>query len=239
MQVMMLPVDKDEVINKLYVACRTCYSVFSPIDMYWDELYTTEKHTEEQKLKLIKYVMASGHTSILEVQNLTYFIEGVDRALTHQLVRHRAGIVFQQQSQRYVAFKDGKFGYVLPKAVEENSTAKLMVEELFEQISQVYSALVNEEHLEAEDARCVLPNACCTNITMTVNIRQLGHMCNERLCTTAQLPIRELFREITKQTVEQLPFLKDFLVPKCEMLGYCNEPRRTCGRKKLRSEVIK
>lgn len=238
MRVKLLPIDEEQIIRKLYIACRTCYSAGSPITNYEKE-FTADAHNKEDMLKLINYVMSSGHTSILEDQTLTFLIEGVDRALTHQLVRHRAGVVFQQQSQRYVEFKDGKFDYVLPKAIEENSTAKLMVEELFEQISQVYAALVNEEHLKAEDARCVLPNACCTNIVMTVNLRQLGHMCNERLCSTAQLPIRMLFKEITRQTVEVLPFMKNFLVPKCEMLGYCNEPRRTCGRKKLREEVIK
>jgi len=236
MQVRLLPVDELSVIRKLYIACRTCYSAGSPITNYEKE-FTEEAHSKEDMLKLINYVMSSGHTSILEVQNLTFLIEGVDRSLTHQLVRHRAGIVFQQQSQRYVEFKDGKFDYVIPKSIKVTESLKSDFESTMLLLGRMYDKFI-KAGVPAEDARAILPNACCTNITMTVNLRELGHICNERLCSTAQEPIRELFREVTKQTVEVLPFMKNFLVPKCEMLGYCNEPRRTCGRKKLRDEVL-
>ena len=237
MRVKLLPVNEEQVIRKLYIACRTCYSAGSPITNYEKE-FTADAHSKEDMLKLINYVMSSGHTSILEDQTLTFLIEGVDRALTHQLVRHRAGVVFQQQSQRYVEFKDGNFDYVIPKSIEVTESLKSDFEATMKYLGTMYDKFI-KAGVPAEDARAVLPNACCTNIVMTVNLRQLGHMCNERLCSTAQLPIRNLFKEITKQTVEVLPFMKNFLVPKCEMLGYCNEPRRTCGRKKLREEVIK
>lgn len=237
MRVKLLPIDEEQVIRKLYIACRTCYSAGSPITNYEKE-FTADAHSKEDMLKLINYVMSSGHTSILEDQTLTFLIEGVDRALTHQLVRHRAGVVFQQQSQRYVEFKDGNFDYVIPKSIEVTESLKSDFEATMKYLGTMYDKFI-KAGVPAEDARAVLPNACCTNIVMTVNLRQLGHMCNERLCSTAQLPIRNLFKEITKQTVEVLPFMKNFLVPKCEMLGYCNEPRRTCGRKKLREEVIK
>ena len=237
MRVKLLPVNEEQVIRKLYIACRTCYSAGSPITNYEKE-FTADAHSKEDMLKLINYVMSSGHTSILEDQTLTFLIEDVDRALTHQLVRHRAGVVFQQQSQRYVEFKDGNFDYVIPKSIEVTESLKSDFEATMKYLGTMYDKFI-KAGVPAEDARAVLPNACCTNIVMTVNLRQLGHMCNERLCSTAQLPIRNLFKEITKQTVEVLPFMKNFLVPKCEMLGYCNEPRRTCGRKKLREEVIK
>lgn len=237
MRVKLLPIDEEQVIRKLYIACRTCYSAGSPITNYEKE-FTADAHNKEDMLKLINYVMSSGHTSILEDQTLTFLIEGVDRSLTHQLVRHRAGVVFQQQSQRYVEFKDGNFDYVIPKSIEVTESLKSDFEATMKYLGTMYDKFI-KAGVPAEDARAVLPNACCTNIVMTVNLRQLGHMCNERLCSTAQLPIRNLFKEITKQTVEVLPFMKNFLVPKCEMLGYCNEPRRTCGRKKLREEVIK
>ena len=237
MRVKLFPVNEEQVIKKLYIACRTCYSAGSPITNYEKE-FKEDAHSKEDMLKLINYVMSSGHTSILEDQTLTFLIEGVDRALTHQLVRHRAGVVFQQQSQRYVEFKDGNFDYVIPKSIEVTESLKSDFEATMKYLGTMYDKFI-KAGVPAEDARAVLPNACCTNIVMTVNLRQLGHMCNERLCSTAQLPIRNLFKEITKQTVEVLPFMKNFLVPKCEMLGYCNEPRRTCGRKKLREEVIK
>ena len=123
MRVKLLPIDEEQVIRKLYVACRTCYSAGSPITNYEKE-FTADAHSKEDMLKLINYVMSSGHTSILEDQTLTFLIEDVDRALTHQLVRHRAGVVFQQQSQRYVEFKDGNFDYVIPKSIEVTESLK-------------------------------------------------------------------------------------------------------------------
>ena len=194
----------------------------------------------DEARQLVPY---DGKVYCLEVPNHVIYVRRNGLTVwcgncTHQLVRHRAGVVFQQQSQRYVEFKDGNFDYVIPKSIEVTESLKSDFEATMKYLGTMYDKFI-KAGVPAEDARAVLPNACCTNIVMTVNLRQLGHMCNERLCSTAQLPIRNLFKEITKQTVEVLPFMKNFLVPKCEMLGYCNEPRRTCGRKKLREEVIK
>ena len=236
MRVKLFPVNYEEVINKLYTACRTCYSAGSPITNYEKEL-SEEAHTIEEKLKLLNYVISSGHHSVLEHVQLTFLIEGIDRQISHQWVRHRLCSI-SQQSQRYVEFKDGKFDYIIPDTISSTESLRSDFEATMKYLGTMYDKFI-KAGVPAEDARAVLPNACCTNIVMTVNLRQLGHMCNERLCSTAQLPIRMLFKEITKQTVEVLPFMKNFLVPKCEMLGYCNEPRRTCGRKKLREEVIK
>ena len=155
---------------------------------------------------------------------------------THQLVRHRHAS-YSQQSQRYVEFKDGGFDYVTPKSIEKNEKASTIFDEAMAYLTNSYANLT-ELGIPAEDARAVLPNACCTNITMSMNIRELIHICNERLCTCAQDEIRTMVREMVKEVNITLPFLKDYLVPKCEMLGYCNEPRRSCGRKKLKSEVI-
>lgn len=156
---------------------------------------------------------------------------------THQLVRHRHAS-YSQQSQRYVEFKEGKFDYVTPKTIEKNEETKELFDGFMRAIADMYDSLT-KLGIPAEDARAVLPNACCSNITVSMNLRELIHICNERLCTCAQDEIRTLVREMVKEVTQQLPFLKDYLVPKCEMLGYCNEPRRSCGRKKLKSEVIK
>ena len=236
MEVMLFPVDEEEVINKLYVACRTCYSAGEPQDMYYDELYTTEKHTKEQKLKLLNYVISSGHHSVLEHVQLTFTISGVSRAFSHQWVRHRLCSI-SQQSQRYVEFKEGKFGYIIPTSIEKNEALKSDFETTMLFLGDMYKKFA-DAGIPAEDARALLPNACCTNLTWSCNLRELIHIANERTCTCAQLEARTVAREIAKKTTEALPFMKPYLVPKCEMLGYCNEPKRSCGRKKLKDEVL-
>ena len=235
MRVKLLPIDKEEIINKIYAACRTCYTSGSPINMYDNEV-SHNVHTEEEKLKLIKYVLSSQHHSVCEHVQLTFIIEGISRACALQLVRHRHAS-YSQSSQRYIEFKDGKFPYVIPNTIKGDNNARKLFESAMEVLSEGYHALT-KMGIPAEDARALLPNACCTNITVSMNIRELMHVCNERLCTCAQEEIRTMVREMVEKVTKELPFLKKYLVPKCEMLGYCNEPKRSCGRKKLRSEVI-
>ena len=96
-------------IDVMWTAARTCYSAKSPIDM-WEEIYypseewqklNDEKYNQqtEKHWNLVKKVLDSGHQSIAEHVYFTFAIEGISRACSHQLVRHRAGIVFSQQSK--------------------------------------------------------------------------------------------------------------------------------------------
>ena len=182
MEVTLLPVNEQEVINKLYIACRTCYSAGTPNDNY--RLASSEDKTvenTEKKLKLINRVISSGHLSTIEHQQLTFLISGVSRSLTHQLVRHRL-CSFSQQSQRYVQFKSGMFDYVIPKSIQDNEAALDIFNKAMAADSNYYEKLI-ELGIPAEDARSVLPNACASNITMSLNLRELTHLCNERLCS--------------------------------------------------------
>ena len=238
MEVTLIPVNEQEVIDKLYVACRTCYTAGTPNDMY--RLAALSEHTvesTEKKLKLINRVISSGHLSTTEHQQLTFLISDVSRSLTHQLVRHRL-CSFSQQSQRYVEFKSGMFDYVIPKSIQNNEEALAVFNSAMAADSGYYEKLI-DLGIPAEDARSVLPNACATNITMSINLREFMHLCNERLCSCAQLEIRQMVHEMVKETLKQLPFLKPYLVPKCEMLGYCNESKeRSCGRKYTKEVVF-
>lgn len=156
----------------------------------------------------------------------------------HNFIANGFVVHNSQQSQRYCGLEDGAFEYVTPSAIEKNEEAKEVFEYCMQTISEAYRTLT-ELGIVAEDARAVLPNAACTSITMTLNLRELMHLCNERLCTCAQAEIRTMVRMMVKEVLKQLDFLTPYLVPKCEMLGYCNEPaRRSCGRKKLRAEVL-
>lgn len=234
MKVKLVPIDAEKELDKLYTACRTCYNAGSPIDMF-DELQDTKD--PEKQVKLLKQVLSSGHFSVIEHCLVTFYIEGVSRSLTHQLVRHRIAS-YSQQSQRYVEFKGGNFDIICPKTIEKNEAAKLIFDNCMEQISRAYSALT-ELGIAAEDARAVLPNACASNISVSMNLRSLIHFCNERLCSCAQGEIHQLAREMAKLVAEAFPFMKEFLVPKCEALGYCNEPaRRSCGRKILKADLM-
>ena len=210
-------------IDVMWTAARTCYSAKSPIEM-WETRYPENidlldgyDNGEKEEIvnkhwNLVKKVLDSGHQSIAEHVYFTFAIEGIRRACSHQLVRHRAGIVFSQQSQRYVEIKedwDTLFDmYDETRTEEINNNLKNIANKYFvgvtednynEYIQILCSYLYKvKQGMKPEDARNILPNATKTNITMSVNFRELIHLCNLRLCTRAQLEIRNLFKEIVK-----------------------------------------
>jgi thymidylate synthase (FAD) len=205
----------------VYTACRTCYSELQPQEIF--ERATSGRVASERQQELVRRVIESGHGSTIEHIVFTFAISGVSRTLSHQLVRHRAGLAFDQQSQRYVDYKAPS--YMVPGSV---SDAADDVRERF--IGQLASSLdVYEDMLAAgipgEDARFVMPNATRTNLVMTTNLRALIHMSGLRLCTMAQWEIRRLFQLIRHEVFGVSPFLGSFLAPKCVPLGYCDEDR--------------
>lgn len=211
----------ENILKTIYTACRTCYSADTPLNIY-------DKDVDEEKmLNLIKRVIGSGHYSTVEHIQVSFAISNISRACTHQLVRHRH-MSFSQKSQRYVQEK-GQFDYLIPKTIENDENLKEKFVEFMGEISKKYLEFV-EAGIPAEDARAVLPNACSTSMVVSTNLRELIHVANLRLCTRAQLEIRMLVQEMCKALIEQEPWLKDFLVPKCERLGFCDEDK-CCGRK--------
>lgn len=238
-KISVMPFNEVEVVDKLYSACRTCYAEGTPQEQY---AKTQEELTGatgwEKKWKLIRHVLDSGHHSVLEHISFTFFISGVSRALSHQLVRHRIGVSYSQQSQRYCAFEDG-FNYVVPPSISKDPELLGKFRELMTQINDTYQYFLGKE-IPAEDARMVLPNACTTNLTVSINLRALMHFCEERMCTCAQGEIRQMARSMAKLITDKIPELKEYLREKCYRLGYCNESsKRSCGRKPLKSEVFK
>ena len=178
--------------------------------------------------KIMKSCYKSGHHSVLEFADFTFHIEGVSRALTHQLVRHRLAS-YAQRSQRYCN-EDG-FGYVIPNSIKKDEIALDQYQYYMDKIGELYSDLRGMD-IPAEDARYILPNACETVIEVKMNFRTLIHFMNERLCARAQWEIRKLALLMKKAIEEQYPELAKYLVPKCEMhegMPFCTE-HNTCGR---------
>src|SRR3954468_6606377 len=101
----------------IYTACRTCYSELAPEEIFRRAVAGEIEPAKMQRL--ISNVIESGHGSTIEHIVFTFGITGVSRTLSHQLVRHRAGVAFDQQSQRYVKYKGAST--MLPTTVAEAS----------------------------------------------------------------------------------------------------------------------
>ena len=173
-------------------------------------------------LGLVKHLYRNNHHSVFEHIYFTFKIEGISRACSHQLVRHRH-CSFTQRSQRYCS-EDG-FGVVAPKSIE-GIDEKDGYWELMDSIETNYHEL-QALGVPNEDARYVLPNACATELYLSCNLRELIHIANERLCTRAQWEIRELVQKMVSLIDPELQFM---LVPKCKSGRIiCNSP---CGKSK-------
>lgn len=219
----------DNMLKTIYTACKTCYSAKLPYENYLNA------PDEEKMLELIKRVIGSGHYSTIEHIQLTFAVQNVSRACTHQLVRHRH-MSFSQKSQRYVKEK-GEFDYIMPKTIEKNPKLKEKFEEFILNTSNLYQEFI-EAGIPAEDARSILPNAAASSLVASLNLRELIHLANLRLCTRAQLEIRMLVKAMVEEVIKKEPWLKPYLVPKCERLGYCDEDK-SCGKMPVKDELLK
>ncbi len=216
-----------DMLRTVYTACRTCYSADMPINIYNDA------NDEEKMLKLIERVISSGHYSTIEHIQVSFAISNVSRACTHQLVRHRH-MSFSQKSQRYVKEK-GQFDYLIPPTIERNQELKEKFIKFMGEISDKYQEFV-DAGIPAEDARAVLPNATATSMVASLNLRELIHIANLRLCSRAQYEIRMMVKGMCDALIAEEPWLKPYLVPKCERFGFCDEDK-SCGRKPKLEEL--
>lgn len=147
-----------------------------------------DKEEKEEYGAFIRRVVKKGHESVIEHVSFTFRIEGVSRALTHQLVRHRIAS-YSQRSQRYV--DEGEFEYVMPPNVERNEEARKLFVDFMEKSKELYDRL-RGMGIRKQDARFVLPNACESKIVVTMNARSLRNFFHLRMARGAQWEIRKL-----------------------------------------------
>lgn len=195
--------------------------------------------------ELTQRVASSGHTSILEHGSASFLISGVSRVLSHQLVRHRIAS-YTQQSQRYT--DQSNFDFIIPPSIEKVPEAKEYYLKHMSQVQDGYKTLLDIMERNGykkkdiqQDVRFILPNACSTQLVMTMNYRELGDFLGKRMCTRAQWEIRYLAYAIFNiiSRYESIFGLNGiFKGPKCLNQGYCDEGNRCCGKMKTLQELI-
>ena len=169
---------------------------------------------------------SSRHLSVFEHASFTFGVDGLSRAASHQLVRHRIAS-FSQQSQRYVSFEEG-FEAVTPASIGVDKESKAVFERLLEASRQAYAELVRLG-VKKEDARFVLPNAATTRLVFTMNARELLHFFSLRLCVRAQWEIRELAKAMLELVRPIAPLVFELAGPPCVSEGVCYEGEASCG----------
>lgn len=223
--------------NVVALSARLCYS---PVGI--EEL--KEKLPDSDKDNLINLLIDSGHLSPFEHASFTFAVEGISRACSHQLVRHRIAS-YSQQSQRYVSEEKG-FDYIIPPLFKEDDALCNIFLEAMKKAHDYYCQLIKKlekkgikGEIARQDARFVLPNAAETKIVITMNARELLHFFKVRCCNRAQWEIRELAIEMLKLVKKIAPRIFKNAGPAC-ITGKCPEGKFSCGeiekvRKKFRS----
>jgi thymidylate synthase (FAD) len=208
------------------IAGRLCYAPVSAADLQ-------QEMSDEDVAKLVRILVRSGHHSALEHASFSFAIDGVSRACTHQLVRHRMAS-YNQQSQRYVTFGAGD-SFILPPSIAADAEAAAVFLAAMEQARVAYDRLVEIGLSEGrtresvqEDARFVLPNAAETKIVVTMNARELRHFFQVRCCRRAQWEINALAWEMRGMVRSISPYLFEGTGPNC-LYGACGEGKMTCG----------
>ncbi len=214
------------------LAARLCYSPTSIGDL-------REEISRRDVRGLVRRVLSLGHASVLEHAVFTFGVEGISRAASHQLVRHRIAS-YSQQSQRYVT---ADFGYVTPGTIDgkrrradyperaEKGAATRRLHEKYvghmKASADLYAEMI-AAGVPAEDARFVLPNATETKILITMNARELHHFFALRTCRRAQWEIRSMAMEMLRIAGREAPLLFETAGPGC-VRGRCPEGKMSCG----------
>lgn len=155
---------------------------------------TARGGSDDDKAKRARRCFKREHMSVFEHVSVTWRIEGISRACSHQLVRHRLAS-FCQLSQRYVVVNTDADWYVIPPSIREDDR---MLEEYASEMwrcAEHYKSLL-DDGMKPEDARYVLPESTKTDIIVTMNLREFMSFYEARSDNAAQWEIRELAEDM-------------------------------------------
>ena len=201
------------------MAARQCYSAGSILDLPQPLAPKTTAH-------LVNRVISAGHTSCIEHNHFVFGIRGISRSCSHQLVRHRVGWSYEQQSQRYVDFATQEFiEIVVPPTILR---IPQMLEAFLGPITAEVRAyfMLRDERVHQEDARYLFSNAFETKLVASANARALLHFLELRTCNLAQWEIRWLAHLMRAELQKAAPEIFKFAGPTCMTQKICWEGPR-------------
>ncbi len=209
------------------MAAKLCYS---PSD-----ITSLKKKIESKDQKVfVERLIKMGHMSPVEHASFTFAIEGISRACSHQLVRHRLAS-YSQQSQRYVGEEEG-FDYVIPETIKKDRELKKYFENFMAEAQRAYNHIAQQLNVRGvkgeaanQDARFILPNAAETKIIVTMNARELLHFFNQRCCNRAQWEIRAMAESMYRLVKKVSPVIFAKAGPRC-LYAPCPEGEYACGK---------
>jgi thymidylate synthase (FAD) len=192
---------------------RACYRSWEP------GLNPNVSRIRTDRQEYFANILRSGHGSVLEHANYSFAIRNCSRVFTHELVRHRAGSAFSQESLRYVRLTD--IGFRVPPALEPVREQVLSIVEQLEefQLSAAATLGIDEQgvpfHVKKEVTsalRRLAPIGLSTDIVWTANARTLRHVIEMRTAEGAEEELRLVFDQVARIMLAEAPNLfQDFV----------------------------
>jgi thymidylate synthase (FAD) len=214
----------------LEVYGRLCYRSFEP------GLNPNVTRVRQGNANYLANIIEVGHGSVLEHAVVNFILADVSRVFTHELVRHRAGSAFSQESLRFVRL-DTLSAYV-PTHIQESEEAMQIFTKTLEQLEEVQRALADTFEITEEKAfsrkkkltsafRRVAPEGLATTIGWSANIRTLRHVIEMRTAPDAEEEIRYVFGRVYEAVRGRYPNLfADYEVTEVEGLPWVRSPHK-------------
>lgn len=195
------PPDYKTLLSNVEQAARNCYR-------------SQDKITDNSAEGMIRALIKSGHEGTIEFANLEFMIT-CDRAISHQIVRHRIGVSYCQESMRFVNYSKDKFGnnvnFIVPCDITNDTYETWRASCLASE--SAYFVLL-EQGAKPETARSVLPQCTATHLVMQLNMRSLRHFLELRLDTHSQSDIRDIAYKMLMIVYDKYPVFVEDLVEK-------------------------
>ncbi len=201
--------------NLVEAAGRICYRSWQAYDPEKPRATNPNvSRVRQGNAAYLENILSSGHGSVLEHASATFLLAGVSRVLTHELVRHRAGMAYSQESLRYVRLEELDFW--LPGAVRERAEAQALFTEVVEYLEGVQRRLAELFGIQRERRfavkktltsmfRRLAPIGLATNILVTGNLRAWRHVIAMRTSPAAEEEIRFVMGQVARILKQEFP----------------------------------
>lgn len=198
------PTDSEKIIE---VMGRLCYRSFEP------GLNPNVTKVRQGNKSYIQHIIEVGHGSVLEHAYLNFIFADVSRVLTHELVRHRAGVAISQESLRFVRLES--LPMYIPVQIRENEKGMEIFVKTIEELEKLQKELAGIFELDkhpfeikkkiTSGIRRIAPMGVATTIGWSCNLRTLRHVIEQRTDPSAEEEIRILFGQVFNIVKDRYP----------------------------------
>ena len=220
-------------MGKITISERTVKDPITLIGEMAGVCYAAPTHDPAKNYKRGLHNLSAGHGRTWEFPDVYITFEGYSARVVREWYTHIGGAPTRlQASTRYIDYAKKNFEYITPHSIAASEEASKIWHNMMHTINSTLAELEAEHGIPHEDTANGMPLGMTSTFVCRINLRTLIDMSHQRMCTCAYWEYRELFRDLCKALSdysEEWKYLVDnYFMPKCKVVGYCNEGGRTC-----------